>query len=118
MRGDHATRYQRVTAIMASKIETFFGDYANNAIEEIPEDHHSLLEIFQGCLSGFAIELLEMNDGEFFVLSLHAHQIDDWNISDDRFHALLTRATGSTLYRFETLEEAQGALSRFLSATL
>lgn len=100
-----------------SKIESFFSDYANNEVET-HGDTESMCETFQGIMSGFAVEICEIDDGAHYTLSIVAHDVTAWNITADAFDVAQREGKGATLYRFETLAGAQEALSAFLSAAL
>lgn len=98
-------------------LEAFFSDYANS-ITDTHGDTSELLEICQGMLSGFTFEVCEIDAGAHYTLEVRQHTDREWNMESD-FSDLRDEGRGmATLYRFETLAAAQGALARFLSAAL
>jgi hypothetical protein len=102
-----------------SKIEDFFADFANSECDSSALDGDVLCEMFQGVMSGHAVELIEMNDGEYYVLAIYAHGVQAWNCSEaGRFAAIQGNNLGESLYRFETIGGARDALSRFMAAKI
>jgi hypothetical protein len=103
-------------------IETFFADYANSACDgDAALDGDALLELFQGVLTGHAVELIQMNDGEYFVLGIYSHDVHAWNCSEEgNFHVIVANAPkeGREYYRFPSLGAAIEALQIFTEASL
>jgi len=99
-----------------ARIEMFFGEFASSECDDSALEGDSLGEIFQGVMTGHAVELIEMNDGEYYVLAIYAHSVQAWNLGDTPFRDVQGR--DSTLYRFESLSGALTALERFQSASL
>lgn len=99
-----------------SDTDDFFSAYQNSEVAD-HGDTESLLEVFQGIMSGFFVEICQINDGAHYTLSIAPHEAQAWNCFEvDRAEAFA--APVRSLYRFETLEAAQGALSAFLRAAL
>jgi hypothetical protein len=94
-------------------IDTFFSDFANCEVDA--RDYSELLEIAQIVISGFYIEVLEIDDGAHYVLAIAPHADAAWNIRDSASPLIEVEATW---YRFETLHAAKEALARFLSAAI
>ncbi len=95
-------------------VEDFFSSYANSVVE-MP-DHEALVERFQGAWQGFYVEIIEINWGAFFLLSIAANDDWEWNVME--VHPRLIPSTGRTLYRFETLGATLEALADFQRVTI
>lgn len=98
-------------------VEDFFSAFQGSAADSLEYD--SLLEVFQGVMTGFVVELCELDDGARYSLMIGAHSVRDWNITDDAFSACIVSAGDDrTTYVFKTLGEAQEALATFLRVAL
>lgn len=101
-------------------IEDFFSTYHNSACDGGALNGDVLTELFQGVLTGHAVELIQMNDGAYYVFVIYAHDVHAWNCSEEgNFHTVIGSAprAGRGYYRFEQLEHANEAVASFLLAS-
>lgn len=88
---------------------TLASNYDDKIIRNV--DYSELLEIAQITLNKRYVEILEINGGEYYVLSVSKHSDKTWNISTSSMPKRMGRPVW---YRFETLLECKEALSRFM----
>lgn len=96
----------------SAAIESFLND--EDTID-MP-DYESLTECFQAVWQGFYCEILSINDGEYFLLSIAAHESYDWNIGNKHPQSIPT--TSTSLYRYETLATTLNVLAAFQRFTI